>query len=68
MQADLTSLRILFVTVASHTAGFGHLNRCLALAIYAQKRHADIGFLVFGGDVAKELIKAAGFGCIRFDE
>ena len=68
MQADLTSLRILFVTVASHTAGFGHLNRCLALAIYAQKCHADIGFLVFGGDFAKELIKAAGFGCIRFDE
>jgi UDP-2,4-diacetamido-2,4,6-trideoxy-beta-L-altropyranose hydrolase len=68
MQADLASLRFLFVTVASLTAGFGHLSRCLALAIYAQKRHVDISFLVFGCDIAKELINTAGFGCIRFDE
>ena len=67
MQNDLAPLRILFATVASQAVGFGHLSRCLALAAHAQKRHANIDFLVFGCKAAEERIKAMGIASILLD-
>ena len=67
MQNDLAALRILFATVASQAVGFGHLSRCLALAAHAQKRHANIRFLVFGCNAAQERIKAMGIASILLD-
>lgn len=67
MQPDL-SASVLFVTTASNAVGFGHLNRCLALAVYANKCGADVSFLVFGDVLAEAQVNAAGFACVLLEE
>lgn len=61
---DLRGLSILFVSVASNAVGFGHLNRCIALARYASKCGASVEFLVFGDVAAESRVLNATFRCI----
>ena len=61
-------LRIIFVSAASNAIGFGHLSRCITLAIYAQKCGFHARFLVFGNEAAKAQVIAAGFECCLLAE
>lgn len=54
---------MLFVTVASQATGYGHLNRCLSLVSHIPEEKASSGFLLFGTEVAKQRVEAAGLSC-----
>ena len=51
--ADLSGLRVLFVTFSNNLIGAGHLNRCLNIADTAREFGAEVEFLLFGDDSAK---------------
>ena len=51
--ADLSGLKILFVTFSNNLIGAGHLNRCLNIADTAMEFGAEIEFLLFGDEAAK---------------
>lgn len=68
MLPNLSALRIIFVSAASNAIGFGHLNRCIALATYARKCGAHVDFLVFGNIAAEARVVGTGFSCILLDE
>lgn len=53
--------RLLFVTVAGNSVGFGHLNRCLSIAAHATHAGASVSFLVFGGEEAQTRLASAGY-------
>lgn len=59
---------IIFVSAANNAIGFGHLSRCIALAIYAQKFGFSACFLVFGNEAAEATVIAAGFQCHLLNE
>lgn len=52
-----------FVTIAGRDIGFGHLNRCIALAERAAARDLPPGFLLFGDEAAATRVRGAGFEC-----
>jgi spore coat polysaccharide biosynthesis predicted glycosyltransferase SpsG len=54
---------MLFVGIADHTVGYGHLSRCLSLAQHASKENLAIVFLLFGDDEAADRVVAAGLKC-----
>ena len=51
--ADLSGLKVLFVTFSNNLIGSGHLNRCLNIADIAIDFGAEIEFLLFGDEAAK---------------
>ena len=61
--SGLGSKNILFITVASNEIGFGHLNRCLALASYASSCGAKVKFLVFGSKTAQTKVEQLKYSC-----
>lgn len=62
MRAVLPS-GVLLVTIAGKEVGFGHLNRCVALAERAAARDVLPTFLIFGDDKAASRVRGAGFEC-----
>ncbi len=55
--------RLLLVSAASHSIGYGHLNRCLTLAAHAGAAAFEPAFLVFGDEQARVRVEAAGHAC-----
>lgn len=52
-------MKLLFITIAGNSIGYGHLSRCLALADYAAQANQKVSFLLFGDDLAFARVRAA---------
>lgn len=52
-------MNFLFITIAGHSVGYGHLSRCLALADCATQANQKVFFLLFGDDRAFARVGAA---------
>jgi UDP-2,4-diacetamido-2,4,6-trideoxy-beta-L-altropyranose hydrolase len=56
-------MRLLFITIAGNSVGFGHLSRCLALAEHARSKGLEVSFLLFGDEEASLRVEQSGHAC-----
>ena len=54
---------VLFVTHGNRSVGFGHVRRCLSLAVALRKRSVGCEFLLDGDATVAEIVSGSGFVC-----